>query len=163
MFLPLSTTSRDVSVTKVGNMRSFGRALARSFVLAGLVIFSAGLAEAKSACVADASSNYYMFSKVKLPKTAGDATTLQGMYLQADLPESLQRGFSGVAVRRRTGDLRISLFVHSTNGVYSDFTVTWVADDLLQGTAIRDLDGDFNKDDATDALTTTDCATIPYP
>src|SRR5262245_37078958 len=94
----------------------------------GLVF--AGGADAKTLCLSDLSeSSHLVFSSVKIPRRAGQATALQGVYVHDFTATSSV--VVGALIRGGDDTLRAAVHRHGPTASQLDFTMSWVADDNL--------------------------------
>jgi hypothetical protein len=124
-----------------------------------LTMLAAGTASAGAVCLSDGVAPY-RFSKLKLPKKAGDTTGFVGVRYS---PLGV-RPVIGVATKVTSGATVLSFQTHSDGINGNDFSATWVAmDSTLAGTAYYDNDGDFVKDDGMLTMSIIDCDTVTVP
>jgi hypothetical protein len=126
-----------------------------------LLLVTAGSAAAGNVCLADDSSGKYIFSKLKLPKKPGTATTLQGVRIQGGLGPF---PFTGAATMTTGGSLHVAIVVHPYAAFSNELAMGWIpTDSTLAGTAFYDSDADGYKDNGDLILTSVDCDTVVVP
>ncbi len=111
---------------------------------------------AKDLCISDpGAAAAWIFSKVKLPKKAGEATALQGTFISG----GQSYPSNGTAIRRADDSLAIGVIVCGHFDINSSLG-SWIADDTLAGTGSYDNDGDYFLNDGTLTLGAVDCDTF---
>ena len=141
-------------------MKDLAKVLSAATLAASVILGGMTSAYAKDLCIGDPGT-LIRFSKVKLPKTAGSATTLQGSGVFISGAVNV---ITGAAVRLTDGTIQLGLMSHGKGGAgLNDYTLGGIVDDTLAGTLNYDNAGDYNKDSGTLVFTVIDCSTIVFP
>jgi hypothetical protein len=136
------------------------RTTTAAFAAAFSLLLIASPVMAKDYCLADSLGAKFRFTKFKLPKKPGAATTLQGARIGA----SFVFPVGGTVVMLGDGTYAVVVVSRPDNNLSFDFHFGWnAADATLAGTANIDADSDGQKNDIFATMTATDCASIVLP